>query len=211
MMIAITGYAGSAKSTLAAAIRDSASQAGVAVIESLGRTIYQIHDVAAAALEEAGIVGMPEKDRVLLQLLGDDWGRNTLGVDVWVDALIRRVNANYTARELVIVDDLRMASDAEALRNVYGPKVYVVKISRENNPGATDGIINHTSERDISNIEADVEVRLADTASIEAAMVEVYEKISHEFRRRVSNGFIKLPDLTEAEVEAALVENLTNG
>lgn len=204
MMLALCGYSGAGKSTLARAIRDSASHAGTAVIEKLGHVIYQMHEAIRDVLLHNGIDSMEDKDRQLLQFLGNEWGRAQLGEHVWVDALIRRVRSAYTARELVIVDDLRSPSDAEALRTVFGPQLYIIRVRR---PGVAP--LDHSSDRAVDNIaDPDIEVTLS--TDVDQVMQSVYEQLAQCFRRRLSNGLIVLPDLDKAEVEAALVDNLNN-
>ncbi len=77
--------------------------------------LYEIHDIILNNMER--ITGIPrvKKDRVLLQLLGTDWGRKVFGQNVWVNILLKRM-AEYelkmvNARVLCVLDDMRFPNE----------------------------------------------------------------------------------------------------
>lgn len=89
-VILISGKQGSGKTTLANAL-------GATLQNELPKTycnqltfastIYEVHDSANRILASKGIKRDIVKDGPLLQLLGTEWGRKTIGENVWVDCL----------------------------------------------------------------------------------------------------------------------------
>lgn len=107
--------------------------------------MYEIHDFAVKRL---GLVG---KQRRLLQLIGTEWGRQTLGEDFWVDQLQKDL-VNYPGS--VYVTDCRFPNEAERLRRLGFCMVRVIRPDQERvKAGATSE--EHESERYIEQIETD--------------------------------------------------------
>lgn len=94
-IILLSGKQGSGKSTLQEALRlaINAQPESAALPANFADILYEMHDEVRAVAKHYGIPLVQPKDGVLLQLLGTEWGRKTLGENVWVDAL-----KNYLAR-----------------------------------------------------------------------------------------------------------------
>jgi hypothetical protein len=83
--------------------------------------------------------------RQAMQLLGTEWGRNMIGVDLWAEAAVRDLP------EGVVFDDCRFENEAVAVRSRGG---YVVEIMR---PGF-DYRHDHASENGLPNRVIDARI-----------------------------------------------------
>ncbi len=126
-IVILSGKAGSGKSTtadqLAIAARESGKYYFIFPFKFAG-PLYEVQDLVLNHMEK--VLGKPrsKKDRVLLQLLGTEWGRKVLGENVWVDALRKKITEETKAwkqeKVLIIIDDCRFENEfdgfPEALR-----------------------------------------------------------------------------------------------
>lgn len=160
MIIALSGPMGSGKSTAVETLkfmqRDLQSNVKIKVIK-FAQPLYDMQEMIYRRIEN--VYKRPEnfiKDRKLLQWLGTDWGRATVGESVWVDLWTKEVNQALADGYLVICDDCRFDNEALAVQNAGG---YIVKIKssyceyRADNP---NGLANHPSEAGINDVYADV-------------------------------------------------------
>ena len=85
--------------------------------------------------------------RALLQRVGTDAGRNVLGDNVWVDAVMRDL-----PQRPVVFTDVRFPNEAKAIQDAGGA---VVRITR---PGFTPGPDAHISETALDNFRFDYHV-----------------------------------------------------
>lgn len=90
-IVLISGKMGSGKTTTALALENIMMKPKtVAVVQqTFAAPIYHMHNFCRAYLQSIGIkfaAAVDVKDGKLLQLLGTEWGRNTVGPDIWVDA-----------------------------------------------------------------------------------------------------------------------------
>lgn len=114
--ILISGKAGSGKTTLAQSICMRLVQLNKKVLHTtFAAPLYKMHDQVQNVLREAGM-NPPKKDRVLLQLLGTEWGRQTLGENIWVDLLLgstKKWDESFEDDEVryVIVSDCRFVNE----------------------------------------------------------------------------------------------------
>jgi hypothetical protein len=108
--ILTSGKAGSGKTTLANAIMTRLQNLGHLVIHTTFATpLYKMHDYCLSVLNDVGMT-TEKKDRVLLQLLGTEWGRHSVSENIWVDYLKNYVDSIYLSHS----------------RNTYGPTMYVI-------------------------------------------------------------------------------------
>lgn len=80
--------------------------------------LYELQEYILNKMETYTGVPRVKKDGLLLQLLGTDWGRKTLGENVWVDILknkISKIPGYGTDDLLVIVGDCRFENEFDAL------------------------------------------------------------------------------------------------
>lgn len=113
VVLLISGKQGSGKTTLAKGL--------VHYFENERRTyhlkfadiLYEMHDeVCRVAYKYA--IPTNKKESRLLQLLGTEWGRETKGQDVWVNALankIANIHGTIARDDLVVVDDCRFPNE----------------------------------------------------------------------------------------------------
>ena len=92
-VILISGKQGSGKTTLSSAITEKLQEeSALRVYElSFASVIYEMHDAVRNIGYNYGIPLKEPKDGPLLQLLGTEWGRNTISEDVWVKAAQAKV------------------------------------------------------------------------------------------------------------------------
>ena len=78
--------------------------------------------------------------RELLQLLGTEWGRNSIYEDIWVNLWSIKVSKLLQEGRNVVVDDLRFPNEMDAIKKLGGECWFV---SRPNSEASTFG---HSSE-----------------------------------------------------------------
>jgi hypothetical protein len=81
-------------------------------------SIYKIHDFALKLMQDLGIYSQDvKKDGKLLQLLGTEWGRNTIHTNVWCKACRAEVDdfmqwkPGDTGSRITIISDARMENE----------------------------------------------------------------------------------------------------
>lgn len=147
-IIAITGLAGSGKTTTVNIIRRHDHNARLfsfarplknmlgAFYESLGLSPQEIYDRLQGDLKETPDPYLAGRTpRYALQTLGTEWGRMLISPSLWVDSLF----ASVRDTETVLIDDCRFPNEAAAIRARGGK---IIKIER---PGLTQGA--HASEQ----------------------------------------------------------------
>jgi len=87
--VLISGKMGSGKTTIGNALMEKYHKSKGFSCENpfFASTIYEMHDQCLRVLKERGIRRDIKKDGRLLQLLGTEWGRETIDDNVWVDCL----------------------------------------------------------------------------------------------------------------------------
>lgn len=124
-IVLISGKQGSGKTSLQKKLVSTwnlSNKSGYqAVALNFADIIYEMHDRVLAILHKSypdrGLV----KDGPLLQLLGTEWGRNTLGPDVWVNCLKSRISNEYKMSKkwdasnlLFVIGDCRFENEFDA-------------------------------------------------------------------------------------------------
>ena len=98
-------------------------------------------------------LGLPkEKDRLLLQVLGTDWGRQK-NPNIWLDTLFNDIEKDKNTREAIIITDARFVNEFEACKK-HG--FILVKISATDEVRLARGADtrHHASEVDIDEYTA---------------------------------------------------------
>lgn len=146
MIIGFTAKMGVGKSTAIDVIREACS--GRAVLVKFAQPLYNMQE--ALYKEITPVHKRPEdfvKDRVLLQWLGTDWGRNTISKTLWVDLWKAKVKAlSVDPRNIILCDDVRFDNEAETIKDLGGTVVKIEGPTR----GAVEGLKFHSSESGIS-------------------------------------------------------------
>lgn len=157
-VILISGKAGSGKTTLSQQLVKDLKSVGKKVItRRFAQPVYEAHDAVQRTLEIYGLE-VKAKDRVLLQLIGTEWGRNTRGENVWVDAVKSRIEDYADAGiDYVVIDDCRYPNE---LNNQYGYPVVKVRLECSDDLRARrlGGELppNHPSETSLDGAEFDL-------------------------------------------------------
>lgn len=92
MILLISGKQGSGKSTLQSSVIKNWNRykSHRAWPINFADPLYKMHDFCVGYLKDHGIE-RPVKDGPLLQVLGTEWGRNTVGPDIWVNFAKARI------------------------------------------------------------------------------------------------------------------------
>ena len=101
--------------------------------------------------KEEPIPGFPDGVNVrrMLQLLGTEWGRESIYPNIWVDAA-KRMAEPYLGKRLVVFDDIRFPNEAWAIKrwaDLYKIGYKIIHISREGHE--IDPSDSHISEHGI--------------------------------------------------------------
>lgn len=126
MILALTGKMGSGKSTVVKTLSVMPSEEIVLV--KFAQPLYDMQDSIYEIIED--VYQRPSnfvKDRKLLQLLGTEWGRNTISDTLWVDIWKREVRyiIENHPQYLVVCDDLRFDNEAEVVKELGGKIIQI--------------------------------------------------------------------------------------
>lgn len=146
MIIGLSGYAGSGKSTAAAALVDIgwSQRKFAAPLKNMIRSLLDIQGTSPEMIErmiEGDLKEVPtillggKTPRYAMQALGTEWGRLRLADSMWVDTAMR----NLDPKALTVFDDCRFQNEADAIRALGG------KVLRIMRPGVSS-INGHVSE-----------------------------------------------------------------
>lgn len=100
--------------------------------------------------------------RYAMQTLGTDWGRSTIGDELWVG--IWRATAKQMLLDgfPVVCDDVRMANEASVIRDLGG-ELWNIKRPSVGRFGATGGLPGHSSESGAASRYATVQINNSGT------------------------------------------------
>ncbi len=133
IIICISGKQGSGKTTLAEELVKKYSGLHM----KFAKVLYDIHDAAREVLGRYGYE-MKKKDGKFLQVVGTEWGRNTLGQDIWRDltrnAIMQAVvDITKWDKAFIVVDDARFDNELDMFHQLAkeNPEWNVVTIRLE--------------------------------------------------------------------------------
>lgn len=139
-IILISGKMGSGKTTLQKElahqifIRNKGTNHKVFLI-NFADVLYEMHDAVLAVLHKYKEPRDIVKDGPLLQLLGTDWGRKTLGENIWVDIMRARVGRiqaeNLDTENYFIVGDCRFENEFDVFPEALRVRLYCPEVTRK--------------------------------------------------------------------------------
>jgi hypothetical protein len=165
-LIALTGAAGSGKSTAANYLVEHHGYVRVrfagplkAAMAAMGFSQEQIE----GDLKEEPCAWLNFKTpRYAMQTLGTEWGRDCIGQDFWAELWVRQANMVLAGGGRVVVDDCRFPNEAEAIHALGGK---IIKITgrggiagahaSEAGCGVSDGQV--TNDGCVTDLYAEVE------------------------------------------------------
>ena len=147
---------GSGKTTLANDITPLLQQDGYAVHSVIfAQTIYDIHDFALQLLEDRGVSRDIIKDGPLLQLLGTEWGRQTIDQNIWVKTtrgLIDQLRKNHKdLKNIFLISDCRFRNEFDAFPDALRVRLECPEDIRKARCSAWRENTQHPSEIDLDN------------------------------------------------------------
>lgn len=124
MIVMISGKQGSGKSSASdglAKILEERSILNRVKRYRFADPLYKMHDAVRKILQEIGVTSYDfnNTDGNLLQMIGTDWGRNTVSKDMWIKAAQNKYEtfvsvSSKLSTNYFIIDDLRMKNEFEA-------------------------------------------------------------------------------------------------
>lgn len=152
ILIGLTGYARSGKSTVAQILAQSHQFSRISLAEPLKA-------MTKALLSQAGVPhhlipyfvygngkAVPIKElggltsRRIQQTLGTEWGREMIRQDIWIDIAMSKVREQFALGKSVVIDDVRFDNEVDAIFAEGGV------ITRVNNLKAVPVLPVHKSE-----------------------------------------------------------------
>ncbi len=181
-IIMISGKQGSGKSTIMDNLIKLSIFKGMNAMDvRFAETIYNIHDYIRETLRFRGIE-RPDKDGRLLQLLGTEWGRDTIHPDIWVHALlgyIRNVAPVPKENQLFVISDCRFRNEFD-LVDAFRVRLECDRDVRKQRCDGWRDTDTHISETDLDQYSAEGKFDL--TINTETTNpVEVAELIYKEY------------------------------
>lgn len=161
-IVLISGKQGSGKSTiqnaLIAAFNSQPDSKAIGV--NFADPLYEMAEAVRDVAERYGIPKKMPKDGQLLQLIGTEWGRNTIDSNIWIRCLrssIALLNIKvglfaYT-QSLVVVGDCRFRNEFDGFPDALRIRLYCPESLRKNRCSAWRENTQHQSEIDLDEYE----------------------------------------------------------
>lgn len=157
-IVLISGKMGSGKTTLANSLIESLNRRGhwIGHSEIFAEPLYKMHDACREIIRNLGVEPPhPNKDGNLLQLLGTEWGRKTLGDDIWIRLLkneiskMEKIMGKYNPNVVSIVSDCRFKNEFNALPQAYRVRLECQRHIRKGRVAMWRDNETHQSEIDL--------------------------------------------------------------
>lgn len=165
MLIALSGYAGAGKDSVADVLVAERGFIKYAWANTLRLAAAALNPVVATKEDDCvglryndviGEVGYTEAKsrypevRAILQRLGTEVGRDLISDTVWVDTTIRRIKREHSLSADIVIADTRFLNEAEAVKNLSSNNL-VVRVTRPDVYPES----NHPSEVDLDDYKFD--------------------------------------------------------
>lgn len=155
MIILISGKQGSGKTTQSQLLKEKLEKMGHSVSTlKFASVLYEMHDSVRAILKKNGVINYDykKKDGYLLQLLGKEWGRDTIDEDVWADCMT--VKAEKCESAFLIIDDMRFRNEFDGINGGVNDECFTIRLEcsavvRKKRVSMWRETENHLSETDL--------------------------------------------------------------
>lgn len=130
-LVALSGAAGSGKTTAADYLIEHYGYHRIKFAEPIKdmlRAIGLTHEQIEGRYKESpSYILCGRTPRYVMQTLGTEWGRDLIGVDLWVNLWQRRVTAMAAERPdaRFVVDDMRFPNELAAVQQLGGTRITV--------------------------------------------------------------------------------------
>lgn len=153
-IVLISGKQGSGKSTLANGIQAYWLGRAMGVCEHFcfAEPLYDMHNLCLNYLRKEAGIDRGNKDGVLLQLLGTEWGRKTVDENIWVNIMkhrIRTLESENRHNPLVVVSDCRFQNELDAFPQALKVRLECDRDIRKGRAHSWRDSENHQSETDL--------------------------------------------------------------
>ncbi len=156
-VIALTGAAGSGKTTVAMQLMLKYSYARVRFADGLKRMLLELglspEEVDGALKEEPSSLLLGATPRHAMQTLGTEWGRNLIHQDLWAHTWKVRAENCLRLGQMVVCDDCRYENEVAFVRSFVGAELWRLQRS------AATGVKSHSSEEDFHSFKYDRLIR----------------------------------------------------
>lgn len=158
MIIGLSGSMGVGKSTAVKSIKESFFTCPFKLVK-FAQPLYDMQEFIYSRV--SSVHTRPPsfiKDRKLLQWLGTEWGRGSIGetvwVDIWKEEALTFLQNNfldpYNKEPIVICDDVRFDNEAETIRSLGGMIIKITSEKASERIDTASGIPGHSSESGIN-------------------------------------------------------------
>lgn len=155
-IIMLSGKQGSGKSTISEALKEywfnKHHKNMVSQLKFAG-VLYEMHDAVLNVLHKYMAPRQIVKDGPLLQLLGTEWGRKTIGENIWVELMNAQIYKKIIdcpiglhSHGLLIIDDCRFENEFDALPDALRVRLRAEEGARKARCSMWRENTNHPSE-----------------------------------------------------------------
>lgn len=134
-LIALTGYAGSGKSTVAKHLVDEKGFVLVKFASPLKDMLRSVgltdEHIEGHLKEKPCDLLCGHSPRYAMQTLGTEWGRKIIGDSLWSNLWLSRVNLLLSSGRSVVTDDCRFENETLAAKSAGA---YIIQLTRPDNP-----------------------------------------------------------------------------
>lgn len=183
-VVLISGKQGSGKTTLQKALCHewtASPRMGDGRAFNFADIIYEMHDKVLAVLHNYWPDRNLVKDGPLLQLLGTQWGRDTIDTDIWVKCMVKKleVMAQFNVG-LAVVGDCRFENEFDAFPDALRVRLYCPESTRKLRCSMWRDNVLHPSEIGLDEYHVKNKFDLVlqtHTMTLEQAVFAVFNKL----------------------------------
>lgn len=177
-MVLLSGQQGSGKTTTQQGLVRDWGKLGnhKACAVNFADPLYEMAEAVRTIAEKYGIPKKMPKDGPLLQVLGTEWGRNSIGENIWVNALKGKIK-DVSIREgtwaydesLAVVGDCRFRNEFDAFPDALRVRLNCPTALRKERCSAWRENDQHKSEVDLDQYNEEMKFDLYFDTSVSKA------------------------------------------